>query len=229
MNRFLVDLSDHQLYHIRIRNRAHIPRLIAALHIPEFIRANNGSVMHGEEAFLLLLYWLSFPRTLASAQEFYGLEYSQLSRFIRAIIRLIMDEWQHLVDDNLDFFAPRFLSYRAAIHRKYIFLHGFVDPKFINTALFSDGTQRQHNRDRRTNFSGHKHFYCYGYLNTVAPDGMIVDISGAFAGRKNDHMKQNESHLSDRLVDCQVGNAIQCNTMTDKGLYLVILNTISFI
>ena len=140
-----------------------------------------------------------------------------------------MDEWQHLVDDNLDFFAPRFLSYRAAIHRKYIFLHGFVDPKFINTALFSDGTQRQHNRDRRTNFSGHKHFYCYGYLNTVAPDGMIVDISGAFAGRKNDHMKQNESHLSDRLVDCQVGNAIQCNTMTDKGLYLVILNTISFI
>ncbi len=130
---------------------------------------------------------------------------------------------------QLGFFAPRFLSYRAAIHRKYIFLHGFVDPKFINTALFSDGTQRQHNRDRRTNFSGHKHFYCYGYLNTVAPDGMIVDISGAFAGRKNDHMKQNESHLSDRLVDCQVGNAIQCNTMTDKGLYLVILNTLSFI
>jgi hypothetical protein len=86
---------------------------MAALHIPEFIRANNGSIMHGEEAFLLLLYWLSFPRTSASAQEFYGLEYSQISRFIRAIIRLIMDEWQHLVDDNLDFFAPRFLSYRA--------------------------------------------------------------------------------------------------------------------
>ena len=120
---------------------------------------------------------------------------------------------------QLGFFAPRFLSYRAAIHRKYILLHGFVDPKFINTALFSDDTQRQHNRDRRTNFSGHKNFYCYGYLNTVAPDGMIVDISGAFAGRNNDHIKRNENHLSDRLVDCQVDNAIQCNTMTDKGLY----------
>ena len=63
MNRFLVDFSDHQLYHMRIRNRAHIPRLMAALHIPDFITANNGSIMHGEEAFLLLLYWLFFPRT----------------------------------------------------------------------------------------------------------------------------------------------------------------------
>ena len=71
--------------------------------------------MHGEEAFLLLLYWLSFPRTLASAQEFYGLEYSQISRFIRAIIRLIMDEWQHLVDNNLDFFAPRLLGRKSCL------------------------------------------------------------------------------------------------------------------
>ena len=101
-------------------------------------------------------------------------------------------------------------------------IDGVVDPKFINTALFTDGTQRQHNSGRRTNFSGHKHYYCYGYLVTVAPDGMIVDISGAFAGRKNDHMKQNESNLSERLIDCQVGEDIQYNTMTDKGMYVFI-------
>ena len=56
-----------------------IPRLIAALHIPEIIIRDNGSIMPGEEAFLMLLYWFSFSRTLASAQEFYGLEYSQIS------------------------------------------------------------------------------------------------------------------------------------------------------
>ena len=30
---------------------------------------------------------------------------------------------------------------------------------------------------------------------------MLVDITGAFAGRKNDHMKQNESRISQRLVE----------------------------
>ena len=88
--------------------------------------------------------------------------------------------------------------------------------------LFTDGTQRQHNRDRRTNFSGHKKFYCFGYLLTCAPDGMIADVSGAFSGRKNDHRKQNEGRLSQRLVDCQVGNAVQCDTNCDKG-YLNLL------
>ena len=53
--------------------------------------------------------------------------------------------------------------------------------------MFTDGTQRQHNRNRRSNFSGHKRFYCYGYLVTTAPDGLIIDVAGAFAGRKNDH------------------------------------------
>ena len=115
IDRFLVNFSDHQLYHMRIKNRAHIPRLIAALHIPEVITCDNGSIMPGEEAFLLLLYWFSFPRTLASAQEFYGLEYSQISRIIRTVIQNIMFEWQYLVDDNLDFFSPRFLHYSTAI------------------------------------------------------------------------------------------------------------------
>ena len=46
---------------------------------------------------------------------------------------------------------------------------------------------------------------------------MIEDLSGTFVGRKNDHIKQGESHLSDRLVACQVGNVLQYNTSTDKG------------
>ena len=52
---------------------------------------------------------------------------------------------------------------------------------------------------------------------------MIADISGAFAGRKNDHMKQNEGHLSQRLVDCQIGNAVLCDTNCDKGKNLIII------
>ena len=202
---------------MRISDRAHIPRLITALHIPEIIICDNGSVMPGGEAILLLLFWFSFPRTLAIAQDFYGLEYSQLSRIVRTTIPTLAMNWQHLMDNNLDFYSPRFEMYNAAIVNKYIQLYGLIDMKYATTSLFSDGTQCQHNRDRRTNFNGHKKFYCLGYLVIVAPDGMIVDLSGPFAGRKNDHMKQNESQLSQRLIHSQANNLVRFDTATDKG------------
>jgi hypothetical protein len=50
---------------------------------------------------------------------------------------------------------------------------------------------------------------------------MIIDVSGAFAGRKPDHMKQNESNISGRLVDCRVGNLQQFDTSTDKGMIFI--------
>ena len=108
--------------------------------------------------------------------------------------------------------------------------------------MFTDGTQRQHNRNRRSNFSGHKRFYCYGYLVTTAPDGLIIDVAGAFAGRKNDHMvrllsspppldpifllflfsplkKQNESNISGHLMAAQQGNRRHFNSSMDKGFH----------
>lgn len=48
---------------------------------------------------------------------------------------------------------------------------------------------------------------------------MIMDVSGAFAGRKNDHQKQNDSNISDRLTNCQEGIYIQYNSVTDKGMH----------
>ena len=98
-----------------------------------------------------------------------------------------------------------------------------MDPRYENVAMFTDGTQRQHIRDRRSNFSGHKRYYCLGYLVTNGPDGMIIDVSSsAFAERKRDHMKQNESNISGRLVDSQVvGNLQLFDTSTDKGMIFI--------
>ena len=51
---------------------------------------------------------------------------------------------------------------------------------------------------------------------------MIIDVSSsAFAERKRDHMKQNESNISGRLVDCQVGNLQLFDTSTDKGMIFI--------
>lgn len=215
----LVDYSDSQLYHMRILRRCHIPRLLAAFQIPAVFTCDNGTVCSGEEAFLMFIYWWSMPRLLSSAQYFFGLEYSQISRIVKSVVMYISRRWQHLVDSNLNFYAPRFETYSAAITQKYFSVYGINDPKYTRTALFTDGTQRQHNRNRRSNFSGHRKIYCYGFLVTTAPDGMIADTAGAFAGRKNDHMKQNENNLSGRLIACQPGFPIVYNTSIDKGLH----------
>ena len=64
-------------------------------------------------------------------------------------------------------------------------------------------------------------YYCLGYLVTNGPDGMIDVSSSAFAERKRDHMKQNESNISGRLVDSQVGNLQLFDTSTDKGMIFI--------
>jgi hypothetical protein len=82
------------------------------------------------------------------------------------------------VTNNFAFFVPRFPAYKAAILAKYQQVHPnlAMDPKYDEVALFSDGTKRKHNHDRQTNYSGHKRFYCYGYMATAAPDGLVVDL-----------------------------------------------------
>lgn len=103
--------------------------------------------------------------------------------------------------NNLAFFVPRFPAYAQSIAVKYTAMHGVVmDPRYASVALFSDGTERKQHRGRRTLYSGHTKFYSLGYLVTIGPDGMIVHVAGPFAGRKNDHMMQNESNLSGQLA-----------------------------
>ncbi len=144
----LEDFSDTtQLYNMRIRSRALIPRLLAGLLIPAVITCENGTLCSGEQAFLMLIYWYSMPRLLSSAQCFFGIEYSQLSRIVKATIRFfIITTWRHLIEDNFDFFAIRFPLYNNAIRAKYLQLNdGIMDSRYENVNMFTDGTQRQHN------------------------------------------------------------------------------------
>jgi hypothetical protein len=48
---------------------------------------------------------------------------------------------------------------------------------------------------------------------------MIVDCSGGYCGRKNDHMIQDDSLISTRLANVQIGQNITYITTTDKGMH----------
>jgi hypothetical protein len=216
-----INYSDAELYSYRITDRNYIAQLLQLLQIPQTFVSPNRGRMTGEECFLLWLSYVSSPTRLQDLQRRHGLEYSQISRWIRVMWAFLFVRWSPKVLNNLAFFVPRFPAYAQRIAAKYTAMHGVVmDPRYANVALFSDGTKRKQHRARRTLFCGHKKFYCLGYLVTIGPDGMIVHLAGPFAGRKNDHMMQNESNLSGQLSVAQAGNALQFSTSSDKGLHL---------
>ena len=88
-----------------------------------------------------------------------------------------------------------------------------------NKAIFTDGTKLPINRDVPANFSGHKKIYCFSFLVSTAPDGMIPDVYGPKAGRRIDHGMQNDSNLSQRMVTAQINRPKTYDSGTDKGFH----------
>lgn len=217
----LIDYSDAELYLMRITSRAHIPLLVHHLQMPPFIVCDNRCRMASTECYLLWLSFISNQMRMQDLQARHGLEYSQVSRFLKFMwLFMWMRAQPKLAHTNLPFFVARFQHYQMCIAAKYTALHGVaMDPRYTQVAMFTDGTQRRMPRNRRTNYSGHKKMYCLGFLATVTPDGMLSMVNGPFAGRRNDHGKQNKAQLSQRLVAAQAGNAIVYSTSTDKGLH----------
>lgn len=218
--------TDSALYDMRITKRANIQLLINGIFQHPTrnpivrIECENGTVEALDVAFMMFLYWVSFPRKLSTMQKVFGREYSQISRVLKAMWVYIDTTWGHLVTNNLDYFVPRFPEYNRAFRAKYQALHGHpCSPRFNDTALLTDGHKVAINRDLRINFSGHKWMYCLSFLITSAMDGMIVEAFGATAGSHNDHHQQNASQIGTRLLNAQAGRPNLYKTGTDKGMH----------
>lgn len=213
--------DNDQLHEMRIWDRSYIPQLIAALQVPNNRwECDNGCVESLETGILMWFYFTSFPRKLHGMQREFGREYSQISRVLETIWSFMDLTWGHLVTNNLPWFQPRLELHNNKFSAKYLEIWNVPPaPYWQDISLFTDGTQVQMNRDIQVNFSGHKSFYCFGYLVTCGMDGMFVDIQGPYAGSLNDHTKQNLSNLSVRLAQTQQGFARLFKTATDKGCH----------
>jgi hypothetical protein len=89
----LADFTNAELYSYRITARAHIGRLLAALQFPAFLVADNRSRIAREEALLLWLSFIAFPRRMTDLQQRHGLEYSQISRFLKCVWEHVFTNW----------------------------------------------------------------------------------------------------------------------------------------
>ena len=213
--------NDYELYEMRITDRNHVPKLLAALQIPPVWRCPNGTIMEREEGLLLWFYKTSFPTRLVTLQKIFGREYSQLSRVLKEVWMFLNNRWKHLVTNNIPYEVSRFPMYNVCVRRKFskLFPNTPMPARWRRIALFSDGTKLQINRDVPVNYSGHKRIYCLSLLLTTAPDGRIADVYGPKAGRRTDHAMQNMSNLSQRLVTAQQHEQVTYDSGTDKGFH----------
>lgn len=223
--RFIDYINDPQhLYGIRITKYSNLERLLNVLNLPEYLLCDNGITFHREEGLLMLLDRLSYPNRLEKMQVVYGREYSSISRIIKCMFITIERLHRNLVGNNsVRFFRHRFQMYNEKFKAKYMAVNNvdIVTPYWSQVSLFSDGTKLQTTKNYRRNYSGHKKHYCLTFVDTTAPDGMILEESSVYSGADNDHVVQNGENLGPRLVAMQVPYLIIYESGTDKGFHRV--------
>jgi len=157
-----------------------MPRLLAALGVPDIITLPSGQHLPGMEALCILLRRLAYPNRLADLVRIFRRPASTLSRTIN-----YMAHWLHqrhgrlLYWDSERINANVMQAYAAAVNRK-----GAPLPNCIG---FIDGTVRplcRPSRHQRQLYNGHKRQHAIKFQSVMAPDGLIIHLSRPFPGRR---------------------------------------------
>ena len=108
----------------------------------EDYRLDNGSVMTGEELFILLLRCFPYPGRMVDLEytRWGARDNTQLGRGFWMLVNDLYIKHSDLLFDNLNFFAPRFPAYNQAIVDS-IRRNGYpVPPRAANVVGFGDAT-----------------------------------------------------------------------------------------
>ena len=197
--------------HLRFRKRD-LPELLRLVDLPAYINCGTDErplMVSGEYAFLLFLYRIHYPSTLALLQQPFGREYSQLSRIYTATVKWLDARHRHKVVGNIYWYRQRFDQYNASINTALARspanpFPGTV-PVYLNNLFgFIDGTARYICRPWRNNnaqfpmYNGYFHAHCMIFLGVSFPDGMVV-LEPPFPGYFTDVMAWRDCHVRHQL------------------------------
>lgn len=122
-HRTIASFSDEWIYsNTRFHSVADLQRLYSNLQIPDKIILDNKSVASGEEALLVTLYRLTFPRRLSDLSEIFGREYSHWSRVIKYTTNWLVKHWWYLQSDHTDYWKDKIPGFNTKIEDKIISL-----------------------------------------------------------------------------------------------------------
>ena len=103
-NRLLDSFTDEECWkHLRFR-KTHIRLLMKLMKIPIVIVTSNGVTCPGEHAFALMLWRMHYPSTLSLLQNYFGRDYTQLSRIFNTIVDFVDANHRHKVQNNIDWY-----------------------------------------------------------------------------------------------------------------------------
>ena len=216
------DLSDEYAQtNLRFQRVNLLKSAAEALEIPNVWRySEDGHVMNGEMGMIIFLKWLSHHERLTDLQNHFDVEYSQISRLVTYVYHWLDDRWRHVIEENMDFFVPRFQLYNDRFCAKYEEVHGHVPhPRWEDVAGVIDGTKHRSTANFEANYNGHKKYTCLAYMVVTAMDGMIMNLYGPMSGRRNDMALQNHSQINAQMQNAQIGHPTEYTLASDKGFY----------
>lgn len=85
---------------------------------------------------------------------------------------------------------------------------------------FIDGTVRpicRPSQNQREYYSGYKKVHCVKYQSLLCPDGIVINLKGAYPGRQHDAGIFRESRIYEELEACTTFEDIQYVIYGDKG------------
>ena len=177
-----------------------LPRVLAALRLPERCILDNRATVPGQTVLLVSLFTLSYPRTQGgTAKEFGFADQTEISRilaYFRVHVTTTFGNLLQPANDDDEGFAmwARFIR----LFQSRIFAVSEHE-EYADVAMFTDGTfrpscrpaQRQEDFDRglstqRRVYSGYKKRHGLTFQGTMTPCGLFASMHGAFTGRRAD-------------------------------------------
>jgi hypothetical protein len=175
--------------------------MVVALRMPEILVFDNGSKVHCVEALCIALRRLACPCRLFDLMDIFGRSQSMLSRIFNYTLRLLYRRWRRrLFWDPIRLSPDKLKEFHYAIRRQ--------NAPCLTSFAFVDGTVRAVSRPidgKEQIYNGHKRVHAMKYQSVATPDGIIVHLSGPFAGNRHDSRLFEMSDLAPILRACAKG------------------------
>jgi hypothetical protein len=211
----------HIAENFRFRSRDHLRHVLTLLQLREVCTFLNGEIMNRERLLLISLKRLSSELTLLLdlASQIFGGHYSLIGKAFRFFTRHVALHFAHKLDNNLQYWLPRFPEFAEAI-RLAVNAHGpanlppggcdivgFIDctnwfscrPGGGPAAPGGPGVPRNPPILQQAVYSGHKKQHGVKMQTAEGPNGLCIHAYGPCSARHNDLFLLRHSHINAML------------------------------
>jgi hypothetical protein len=229
LGRTIDSFTDEECYNNLRFRKEHLHRLLRCFRLEnKEIKLSNRTIIGGEEIMLFSLHRLASTAKMYEHCLTFGREQSTWSRVFHWFIDYVVNNFSHLLVNNLQYWEPKFHVFADKIRLKMnektgiefqeglFYVFGFHDDTVIGCcrpgggpAEDGVGALRHSNFIQMAFYSGWKHHHGTKWQSLELPNGLCADMYGPFSFRHNDLEVFSLSNINERIADVQLGNEVQ--------------------